>query len=351
VVIVAGYWSSNIGNSFFQLGAEYLLRQVFPNDRVVMLSDQPGYWNVRRGNPLNALILLEHVPLDYLVILGPFLRPEYDRIWLQTLRTMYNRGVKIILLSAGAMDYSQSAIRLCRTWLSETPPYILVTRDEYTYNSFADLAEYAYNGIDVAFFVSDLFRPIPVDLDEFVIFNFDKIPEPKVWRTGDRNDNAKPDYVFEVQGDVWKIKFPGFRTAMSRKFKRYPFVDALWPQAYPERIGEMLIVRTDHRFNPLFLRKAFRAPNSFVSDFPYTYLTLYANAIVTLSNRVHACVATLAYGKRAMLFSNTPRAKLLERVGLKRITLQPQRLNLDCLAEEKSRMINFLSSVVDRVND
>ena len=69
IAIVAGYWSTNIGNSFFQLGAEYLLHQVFPEDRVVMLSDQPGYWNVRLGNPANALGLLEHVALDYLVIL------------------------------------------------------------------------------------------------------------------------------------------------------------------------------------------------------------------------------------------------------------------------------------------
>jgi hypothetical protein len=44
--VLAGYWSANIGNSFFQLGAQFLLEQIFPDGHVVMLSDQPAYWNV-----------------------------------------------------------------------------------------------------------------------------------------------------------------------------------------------------------------------------------------------------------------------------------------------------------------
>ena len=76
IALVGGYWSTNIGNSFFQLGAKFLSEQVFPDGRVIMLSDQPGYWNVRQGNPANAFILLEHIPMDYLVIQGPFLREK-----------------------------------------------------------------------------------------------------------------------------------------------------------------------------------------------------------------------------------------------------------------------------------
>ena len=67
-----------------------------------------------------------------------------------------------MVLAGGMMDYSRSAIQQYRAWLSETPPFILTTRDEFTYDSVADLAEHAYNGIDVAFFFSDLYRPLEV---------------------------------------------------------------------------------------------------------------------------------------------------------------------------------------------
>lgn len=347
IAVVGGYWSTNIGNSFFQLGAEYLLQKVFPHDRVVMLSDQPGYWNVRRGNPANAFILLEQMPLDYLVILGPFLRPEYDRIWLSTLRALHGKGVKIVALGAGMMDYSQQTVVRCRRWLAETPPFIFATRDEETWRNFADLADHAYNGIDLAFFVPDLFEPLTLNMGDYVIFNFDKRPEPRVRILRDRTASPAPDRtVFEFRGQSWEMRFPKLRLALSSKLKLYPYLDAFWPGIYPDRLGDLRIVRTEHRFNPLVLHKAYNSPDSFVSDIPYTYFALYAGAVGTFSDRVHACVAALAYGRWAMLFSQTERARLLERVGLTAITKRPCRLDMERLATEKAGMIDFLESVL-----
>jgi hypothetical protein len=346
IVVVGGYWSTNIGNSFFQLGAEYLLRTVFPNEHVVMLSDQPGYLNVQRGNSPNSLILLEHMAIDYLVILGPFLRKEYDKIWLNTLQALYSKDVRIIMISAGMMDYSYDAIQQYRKWLSETPPCIFITRDEDTYDSLGDIPENSYSGIDVAFFVSDLFRSVTLNIDRFVVFNFDKTPEPRFSIGEGQSEKSQADYCFEFLGEVWNIEVPKRRTNLAHKFKFYPFLDCFWPQSYPEKVGDLKILRTDHRFNPLILRKVYKGQNSFVSDIPYTYLTLYANAACAFSNRVHACVAALAYGNSAMLFSRTPRARLLKRVGLEQITKKPQRLDSEYLAEEKSAMIDFLKSAI-----
>lgn len=347
IAVVAGYWSTNIGNSFFQLGAEYLLKLLFPNDRVLMLSDQPGYWNVAKGNPANALILLEHIHLDYLVILGPFLRPEYDRIWLDTLRNLHRKGVKIVALSVGMMDYSDGAVALYRRWLSEVPLHILTTRDEDTFVNLGDLAEHAYNGVDVALFVSDLFKPPYVDLGEFVIFNFDSVPEPHILMVEHSESVARPGvYHFSMQGKDWKLEFPRIRTALSRRSKVFPFLDSLWPRHYPERMGDSLIVRTDHRFNPMITRKAFKGPNSLVSDIPYSYLTLYANGQATFTNRVHACVAAAAYGRPAMLFSDTPRVRLLSRIGLGTITEGLQCADQVLLAREKNQLLGFLKTII-----
>lgn len=343
--VVAGYWSTNIGNSFFQLGTKYLLEQLFPDDKVLLLSDQPGYWNVKQGNPANAFILLEHIPIDYLVIQGPFLRPEFDKIWLHTLRKLHAKGVKIVVVSAGMMDYSSAAIKQYRTWLTEIPPFVFTTRDEETYNHIADCAEHAYNGIDVAFFVSDLFKPVALDLEKFVVFNFDKDPEPRVLLNEQYQLKSSPDYVFEFDNQSWVLQFPKLRTYLSRRFKFYPFVDAFLPRPYLTRIGNYQIVRTDHRFNPLLLKKVFKAPRAFVSDLPYSYLNLYANADLVLSNRVHACVAALAYGRSAMLVSKSPRARLLKRVGAQSIKQQPCSIPLQQIEGEKKALIDFLKKV------
>jgi len=344
-VIVAGYWSTNIGNSFFQLGTKYLFENMFPEDHVVMLSDQPGYWNVGQGNPPNAFILLEHIPLDYLVIQGPFLRPEYDKIWLKTLKKLYERGVKIVVVGAGMMDYSPAAIEQYRAWLTEIPPFVFTTRDEETYNHLADLAEHAYNGIDLAFFVSDLFKPILLEWEKFIVLNFDKDPEPKILLGNQGESQSNLDYEFEFGDQIWRLKFPKFRTYLSRKFKPYSFIDAFLPGNYPLQVGDYSIVRTDHRFNPLLLKKVFKAPRAFVSDLPYSYLNLYANAKLVLSNRVHACVAALAYGKSAMLISKTPRSRLLTRAGAFDIKQKPCSIPLSKIEEEKKALVDFLKQV------
>lgn len=347
--IVGGYWSTNIGNSFFQLGAQYLLEKLFPDDQVFFLADQPGYWNTKRGNPANAFPILEHVNLDFLVILGPFLRPEYDRIWLNTLRMHHAQGTKIIMLAAGMMDYSDSAVAQCRAWLSETPPYIFTTRDSETYAGFSDLAEHSFNGIDVAFFVSDFFQPPKLELEPYLIANFDQIPEPNIHIVEDGkhfSQVGKPySYLFHFRDKLWHVQFPKYRTALSRQVKVYPFLDAWFPQGYPVKIDDFLVVRTDHRFNPMLTRKTYKSPNSFVSDIPQPYLSLYANTELTLTNRVHACVASIAYGRHAMLFSDTPRARLLERVGLEHITERPMSISTETLGREKEALINFLIAV------
>ena len=342
-VVVGGYWSTNIGNAFFQMAAEYVLKKAYPDCNVLMLSDQPAYWKAgAKVNPENALILLEHIALDYLVIQGPFLRPEFDRIWLSTLRKLHQRGVKIIVLAAGMMDYSQENVDRCRAWLSETPPYIFTTRDSETYRHFHDLAEHSCDGIDIAFFVSDLFSPPKMDMDPFVVFNFDKWPEPRIWRN---KDAGGADYTFEFENDTWNVKFPALRTSLTQKSRVLQFLSSWLPERFNADFGSHLIVRTDHRFNPVILRNMFRGPNSFASDIPQSYLTLYANTALTLSNRVHACVATLAYGNRAMLFSKTPRARLLERAGVGEIGRSPQQLDLGKIAEEKARLTDFLQNV------
>lgn len=339
IAVLAGYWSTNIGNSFFQLGAQYLLQRALPDAQVFLIGDQPGYWNVGRGNPANALDYAAHIEVDALAILGPFCRPEMEGIVGDVLRKQHARGTKILVLAAGMMTYDDETIALSRRILSDAPPLLMTTRDTQTYEALGDLAEHAFDGIDVATFVSDLFPRVPADLPPYVVLNFDQIPEPAFSPVQSAGANEQS---FEWNGRTWAVRQPKLRTELSYKSRAFPFFDAWVPRgAGPDTMADYTILRTDHRYNPFLPRKSYANARSYVGDVPYTYLNMYANAACTFSNRVHACVATVSYGNEAMLFTRSPRAYLLDRLGLDGLRERPVRLDMDRLREEKDALIRF----------
>jgi len=340
--VLTGYWSTNIGNAFFQLGAIYALQQAYPSAHVFPIGDQPGYWTTSKGNPPNAIDYAKHLELDALVILGPFVRPEMSGIVSDLIRTQHEKGAKIMVLAAGMMQYDAGTIELSRSLMKECPPHVFTTRDTETYDALGDLAEFAYDGVDVATFVSDLFPCVPSDLEPYIAVNFDQIPEPKF--STDPSFNGRTDRSFSHDGKIWKVQQPKRRTEICYKRRAYIFLDCLLGMNNgPERIDDKLVVRTDHRYNPFLMKKNYRASNIYSGDVPYSYLNIYANADLTISNRVHACVATVSYGNPAMLFTRSPRAYLLKRLGLDKIKDEPQRVDLSFLADEKAKLIGWLS--------
>lgn len=339
--VLTGYWSTNIGNAFFQLGAQYALNRAYPGAHVFLIGDQPGYWNTRKGNPSNALDYAKHLDLDAVVVLGPYVRPEMEGITGQMLRAQHRKGAKIIVLAAGMMQYDMDTIALSRRLMAECPPHIFTTRDTETFEALGDLATHAYDGVDVATFVSEVFPRVPTDLEPYMVLNFDQIPEPVI---GPKEGfSGRVDRTFEFDGREWCVRQARKRTEWSYRRRAYPFLDAmLFRQPGPERVDGRLVLRTDHRYNPFLMLKSYRSPNTYVGDIPHTYLSIYANSQLTISNRVHACVATVSYGNPAMLFTRSPRAYLLKRLGLERIKDRPQRVDLAFLRREKAALISWL---------
>ncbi len=341
--MLTGYWSTNIGNAFFQLGAEYALNRAYPGAHVFLIGDQPGYWNTRRGNPSNALDYVKHLDLDAVVVLGPYVRPEMEGITGQMLRAQHRKGAKIIVLAAGMMQYDKETIALSRRLMAECPPHIFTTRDRETYEALGDLAVHAYDGVDVATFVPEVFPKIPTDLGPYVVFNFDQIPEPVI---GPKEEfKGRVGRSFEFEGRTWCVRQPRRRTEWSYRARAYPFLDALLlAEVRPGSVGGLPVLRTDHRYNPFLPSKTYHNPNTYAGDVPFTYLNMYGHSTLTLSNRVHACVATVSYGNPAMLFSNTPRAYLLKRLGLDAIRERPQRIDMGFLLHEKAALIGWLGA-------
>jgi hypothetical protein len=200
--------------------------------------------------------------------------------------------------------HSEPEIRKTKKWLKKIKPHALISRDKRTYDSFCHMAEHSYNGIDCGFFVSESYGPIEIEAPAYTILNFDKRPEPNLSQLG----LSERDYIIRTHHSFWHnfslINYPKMR-------------------------------------NEYYMRK-----NTLISELPSEYLNVYAGSSVTYSDRVHACVATIAYGNSAQLMHDTPRSLLFERVGMGDISRKPVEPDIDKLENEKEQQIQFMTEIL-----
>lgn len=347
VACCTGFWCTNIGNAFFGLGVEHALKAILGTRNVTPVADFQTYttgYGKRLYPHRNQLEYISKLNIDYLVLAGPIISKYFLTLWKDLLLNLENRGIRYIIVSAGTMKMTQEAFAECQDFFQKHPPYLFTSRDRATFEAFGHYADYAYDGICFSFFAPDYYAPTGIDAT-YITLNFDKIGEPKIWR--DDNDTTDP-FSFSFDGGTYHIKHT-LLTKMAKKTDRFSdaliYAASFLPQRkHADKIGEYTVFRTDHRFHPHFRRKIYAQKNSFCADLPYGYLDLYANTSLTLSDRVHACAVTLAYGKPAMLFAQTNRVGLLERVGATDITQRPIALDMNMLNAEKCAMLEWLGA-------
>lgn len=355
VIIAGGTWSTNIGNAFFQCAGKYIMSQVSGDRRVEMLTDQPGYWTYgRKRAAKNSFRLLDYVDADYVVLHGSVLTYSFPELWAQSFQIYKERKIRVILLGVGQFDYSRRETDLCRGFLQEYPPYVLVSRDSVTYDNFKDVARWSYNGIDNAYFLPLAYPKMTLHYPEYIMLNFDKGPEPTLKMTDDNScfSAEKRGYrSCRVPFDQMNlhIDFPPFRRMLSDWFgKYYGYLATVLglKRTRSGHIGRYHLVRADHQCNPLYHRKLYYGPNAFAMDIPFGYMLLYANASLTLSDRIHACIVTMAYGGTSMLFSKSPRVEIIERVGGGSVLQKPTTIDLAALDVMCNQELSFLRAAI-----
>lgn len=351
VALVSGFWGQNIGNAFFNIGGHWLLRQVFGEEAVAFIQDQPGYRTFHkqhRGNPRNDVGLLGYLDVEYVVLQGPMLTTSFEALWSDTFSRMRARGTKIILLSAGLFRYTDEEKEAVRRFLKKFPPYLISTRDEVTYEFVRDLCDCTYSGIDSAFFAPKAYEPISLTLPPYIAVNFDQYPEPNISVAKSAGDvDSRSQHRFEALGLHWGLRQPKIPMAFANSGQWQTYLGSMIDfRRLPNELAGYQVVRPDHRFNPHITWKVYKQANSIASDEPFTYFTVYANTELTLSDRVHACVATLAYGKPAMLFTPSPRSYLFDRLGVGGLRKRPVTLDLEMLEQERQNELAFLQNAV-----
>lgn len=352
VAVVSGFWGQNIGNAFFNVSGKWLIQQALPGANVEWFQDQPGYRTFHdqsKGNPPAHPDLIGSLDVDYVVLQGPMLTVNFRSLWEASFRKFRERGVKVIMLSSGLFRYTSEEIEAAKRFLDEYPPEIFTSRDSDTFPHFKDVCNHTYDGIESAFCVPDAFKPFRLDIPPTVAMCFDRYPEP-TFTLGDTPalpSDAGKSGGFEFDGDRWNWQIPELQQKLSHRGQRMAYMSSITDRRkLPATLGEWNILRPEHRSNPFVGWKVYRSPGAVVSDEPYTYLTTYANARMTLSDRVHACVVAAAYGNPVMMFGSTPRSALFERVGLGDIRKTLVQLPEEKRVEERNALIAFLTNAL-----
>ncbi|MBZ5738503.1 polysaccharide pyruvyl transferase family protein [Nocardioides mangrovi] len=348
--IASGYWSQNIGNAFFQLGGAHMLRRALGDVEIITVPDALGNWTLRNkatGNPKMSFDVTGRVAgLDYLVIQGPSLSWHVDEFWRETLRSLRKRGTRVLLTGVAFYRFDDDEVAAARRFLSDADPVCISTRDSRSYELLCSMGldnSIIFDGIDSGFWTP--FETVPdIDAEPYLCVTFDRYVEPR-WRIADPTRDA---FVTLPNGEhiTWNVN--DRLNSIASRGKAVAYVSAAidrFHKGEPQLAGYS-VVRPEHRSNPPMHWKVFNSPNGYMSDEPWSYLALYRSAAATLSDRVHACVAALAFGRPAMLFNSSPRGSLLERVAGPEIRSDLVQLPPGKLDGLRSQQEEFLRGVI-----
>lgn len=304
---------TNIGNAFIDFGIQYLIKETMPNSKIYFTSNAPNSIYSRYGNSKmekDFVNLSSIIKADFYVFGGSMLDLDWFKGHNRLFHDLVKNKSKIIMLGVGGGDtYPDNEIEAVRGYLKKLNVFTMVSRDKKAFENYHDLAEYSYDGIDCAFFLNDTFTPAKLSLPEYVIFNFDKMAEPKIDTT---------EKIIRVHHASWKF-------SPNQLFSRWDFKMFVWNIIHHQT---NLIKKID-----------------MLSDIPEDYLNIYANTKATYSDRIHACVATLAFGNPTRLYSKSERSLLFDRVELSSIRGNIVSLDRGKIEKEKKKQIDFLHEI------
>jgi polysaccharide pyruvyl transferase WcaK-like protein len=333
-ILVENSTWNNIGDGFYQSALYILIKQLYPTANVLM-EEGPIFRAFRPKSDWqkqNCLNLMNYQSADLHIFSGPMIR-----------QILTNYKDKIIALKAAGEQYafvSVSAAGITEDLRQETgaffqqyPPLFLASRDEETYLKFKDFVKNSYNGMCTAFLVNKM---LPVDqlnpAFKFFISSFYRELEP-VYKL----KNGTQDVNLNTIDLNRKQTYLGIPHRFARHLNRF--------RPAQEEVNGLKVVRVQQEVSTKFNHINFSQPNSFLSFNLLSYLALYKSADFTISDRVHSCAVSLAFGKPARLFTKSPRAGIFNRLGFDHKQnngiMQP---NLDIIDVEAEKLSTFIKS-------
>jgi polysaccharide pyruvyl transferase len=303
ILYYGGLWPTNIGNAFVDLGALHLLAAAAPGAQIYQASRFSRFYAQERAQGRHRLLrnswrpfdVAEHAQVDWVVVAGNVTHSDFVRVEGPTIAALADGGARLVILGGGCSLYDGNEARAFRDFMHRVGVYAFVSRDHDSFETFRSDAAHVFPGVDCAFFLPEAVRPVSLSFGRYVVCAF---------------DDQRREAALDLSGQT--------------------------------------VVRARHYCYGVRERFTPKLDGTLVSDLPHDYLSLYAGAEVVYSDRVHACVAALAYGGKARLFSDTPRARLFDEVGAGGIVREVVRADATLLRERKRAERRFLSSLFER---
>lgn len=301
IIIENSSWN-NLGDGFYQFTLYEIYNKLFPEANVyfgeapVMRSFHPNKRQLR-----NALRVNEYESGNLHVFSGPILmainKPEYAK----AIQNILSRGDKYALVSVSSSGLLGEDLKKVQNFLLKYRPEYISTRDPHTYTSFQNLDIPILNGICTAFLVDRYLKIPSLKLGQkYMISSFYRQLEPKF-----HTDNLRPN-IEDIE-------------VKSNNLKRLPYQLLRHLEIYLQSqtdIGDLMIVRNVQQVSNKSNNFNFKHPNSFITLNPLVMLSVIKGSEFTISERVHACATSLAFGKPARLMIENPRNGIFDRLGL-----------------------------------
>jgi hypothetical protein len=335
VIFPCSHWGSNIGNAFFHFGNRYLLEEVSSlKIEYADLRSEKAFMQTSKQMKFDSMYHQNVEGAEYLLLDGPMFDENFDHLFGGMLKRASDAGVKIILMSAGGINYNKEEEYHCKKVLEKYKPYIFTSRDRDTYETYKDFAEKSYDGLCGAWFCPDFYEGFSTpSFNNYMSVCFDHAIEPEI--SLGQFDINKPETWSEV----------GVSKVNHRKIDK--LLRLMKRGGYMESIDGMDVIRPTHQVLHRANWRLFFKENTFASQTPWGYLNIYKNTNLTVTDRLHAAVATLAFGNPARLIIKSNRAKLLNRVNAEGVGDKVIKLDMDYLSGEKAAYKEWLRAAIN----
>ncbi len=335
IALYGSCWPTNIGNAFVSHGVLNQLKLALGDTLdITHIGGLSPYIFFTQRASANNLDIAKYTHYDYVVMAGMTQCDEHWRANENTIRTFVEKGAKIILLGAGAGTYNAKEVKQVRRFMKTYPIHLFISRDRYSYEQFHDLSTHALDGIDSAFFVNETFKGIQFNCGPFAVANFDTL---NVRLTTDDKRVMHPSTP-DLSGRAKSLLRYMHSALLFRKKEINSLIDVHMPLE-----GRHLFLTHHTPWPDLYRSAYFKNENTLMSDLPSDYLSLYQQADYVYTDRIHACIATLAFGVKARLFGrHVPRLRMFERVALPHILTEISQLDQARHQQDKATQIAFL---------
>ena len=313
---IGGHWSTNIGNSFYNIGAMHILKKVYGKENVTLIPDPPQiYWPSIK----NDFDLIAQLELDLIIISGPILGVNLIDVYSDRFEKITRQNCSIGFISAGAVLYSSEEADKVSSFLNKYDIEFVFTRDTKTYNLYkSKLNTNVYDGLCTSMFLNDA---LIIDRlsEEYIVYNFPYLNEP----------------IINNYGGKWIINNRKLHQSFQKSLFECPIV-RLHTRPY---IPNIKFIKSN--------RLVFTRENMYYSDLPYGYLSIIKSSKYVFSDRVHTNAAGLILGSKCMYIERNIRSRdnrksLFIRLGLEDIFSKPVSLDFDYVESEKNKMISEL---------